>query len=158
MEVMEEGIQIQEMNEKERDQVFELVKTGFNEFVKQDLSEDGETEFFRALREFVYTRPDNHFILVARIDDKVIGMIDVRDNNHICLFFVAKEFQSKHIGRKLFEEAISRCITKRPKNTEIEVNSSTFAIDIYRKLGFIQLDKEQMVNGIKFVPMSKTIC
>ncbi|MGD9212693.1 MAG: GNAT family N-acetyltransferase [Desulfobacteraceae bacterium] len=150
-------IQIREMHTEDADQVFELVKAGFDEFVKPDLTEEGVTEFFRAVQEFIYTRPDNHFIMIARSENKIIGMIDVKDNNHICLFFVAKEFQRKSVGGQLLENTILKSIPNSPQIFEITVNSSTFAVSIYKKLGFKQSNAKQMVNGIKFIPMVKTV-
>jgi len=38
----------------------------------------------------------------------------------------------------------------------ITVNSSPYAAKIYRKLGFVDMDAEQMTNGIRYVPMRFT--
>ena len=34
------------------------------------------------------------------------------------------------------------------------VNSSPYAVGIYRKLGFKAVDDEQSVNGLRFTPMT----
>ena len=83
---------IRKMFEDEADQVFTLVKNGYNEFVKADITEEGTTDFFKTAEDFIYNTPVNHFILVALNENRITGMIDVRDNNHICLFFVNKDF------------------------------------------------------------------
>lgn len=75
----------------------------------------------------------------------------------ICLFFVAKEFHRKGIGRGLLERAIVQCISNNSNIKAIEVNSSFYAVEAYKKLGFIQTKPEQLVNGIRFVPMIKTL-
>lgn len=36
---------------------------------------------------------------------------------------------------------------------EFAVNSSPYAVEIYRHLGFEEVDQEQTVNGIRFTPM-----
>ncbi|WP_460645598.1 GNAT family N-acetyltransferase [Lacrimispora brassicae] len=36
------------------------------------------------------------------------------------------------------------------------VNSSPYAVEIYHKLGFVDTDTEQLVNGIRFIPMEYT--
>ncbi len=150
-------IDIKEMLEKEKDEVFELVKTGFDEFVKQDLTDEGIKEFYRAARSFIHERPHNHFILVAYSEGRIIGMIDVRDYSHICLFFVSGEFHNKGIGRKLLLETISKCVSHSPGCKNIDVNSSIYAVNAYKRLGFVQTKEEQIINGIKFVPMVRTI-
>ncbi len=142
---------------EEASQVFKLVKAGFDEFVKPDLTVEGTTEFFQAANGYIFDRPNNHFIFVAYLENEIIGMIDVRDNHHICLFFVDKRFHCKGVGRHLLEQTILKCISKNPENTEIDVNSSTFAVNAYDRLGFAQTKREQLVNGIRFVPMIKTI-
>lgn len=145
------------MFEEEANHVFELVKSGFDEFVKPDLTEEGTVEFFEASHSFIHERPDNHFIFVARLENEIIGMIDVRDNSHICLFFVPKEFHHQGIGRRLLDQAISRCCLQIPQIKTMDVNSSTFAVKAYKSLGFVQIQEVQLVNGIKFVPMIKAI-
>lgn len=37
---------------------------------------------------------------------------------------------------------------------KMTVNSSSYAISIYHKLGFYDSDKEQVVNGLRFTPMT----
>ncbi|MBF0432433.1 MAG: GNAT family N-acetyltransferase [Fibrobacteria bacterium] len=152
-----EKIDIRKMLVEEASQVFKIVKTGFDHFVKQDLTEEGTKEFFRAAQKFIYDRPDNHFIFVAHSENQIIGMIDIRDDNHICLFFVNKKFQKKGVGRSLIEKAILKIVSDIPQISSLDVNSSTYAVNVYEKLGFIKTDEEQIINGIRFVPMIKTI-
>ena len=39
----------------------------------------------------------------------------------------------------------------------LTVNSSPYAAKIYRKLGFVDTDTEQVTNGIRYVPMKYTV-
>jgi len=43
--------------------------------------------------------------------------------------------------------------TQPNKNSYITVNSSRYAIPIYKKLGFEKIDEEKEKDGIKFTPM-----
>jgi len=70
------------------------------------------------------------------------------------LFFVQKEYQHKGIGKKLHALAINKCRTSLPKVDAIDVHSSPYAVPIYEKLGFANTNKEQIVNGIRFTPMT----
>lgn len=150
-----ENVIYRKMRDSDENQVFDLVKAGFDEYVLADVAEEGEKEFYRAAREMVYNKPTGHFIIIAESKTRIVGMINVRNNNHICLFFVAKEFQRKGIGRGLLERAIEVCIARDSNAREIDVNSSLFAVESYKKLGFSQTKPEQIVNGIRFVPMTK---
>lgn len=152
-----EDVIYRKMRSGEESQVFDLVNAGFDEYVLPDVTPEGAKEFFRAAREMIHDRPPGHFILVAESKGGIKGMIDARNNRHICLFFVAKAFQGKGIGRGLLEQAAAECVRNDPGVSEIEVNSSLFAVKIYKKLGFTESNHEQLVNGIRFVSLSKPL-
>jgi GNAT superfamily N-acetyltransferase len=154
---MKRTIAYSTMRKGEEDRVFDLVKSGFDEFVLPDLTEEGAKEFFRAAREMIYDRPAGHVILVAQSSGNIVGMIDIRDNSHICLFFVARAYQGKGIGRGLLDQAIALSMERDPAIATIDVNSSLFAEQAYRHLGFQQSKPAQSANGIRFVPMIKAL-
>lgn len=81
---------------------------------------------------------------------RIIGMIEVRDNNHICLFFVDKKYHNKGIGRELFNEMLLKI---KGKTEYLEVNASPFSEEIYSKLGFKSIGNITEINGILFIPM-----
>ena len=56
------------------------------------------------------------------------------------------------IGKKLFLEAV-----RRSKTNIMTVNSSPFAIPVYKKMGFYETDSEKEKNGILFTPMMYNI-
>jgi len=59
-----------------------------------------------------------------------------------------KKYQKQGIGKSLF-----KIVIQKATKDEVTVNSSPFAVDIYKKLGFECIDHEQLVDGIRFVPM-----
>jgi len=58
------------------------------------------------------------------------------------------------IAKKLLELAIEKCKQTQSNINVIEVNSSSFAVPIYEKLGFVIINTEQVVNEIRFTPMA----
>lgn len=40
---------------------------------------------------------------------------------------------------------------------DFTVNSSPYAHEVYKHLGFVDTDKEQCVNGLRFYPMKKNL-
>ena len=88
----------------------------------------------------------------------IVGVIEVRNSNHISLFFVKKEYQNQGVGKKLHELAIEKCKTLKPDVNVIDVHSSPYAVPIYEKLGFVKVSDEQVVNGMRFTPMTMIIC
>lgn len=124
-----------------------LVWDVFSEFEASEYSEEGIAEFYKSIHNEDYLQ--QLCMYGAFLDDKLVGVIATRNKkSHIALFFVDGKFHGQGIGRKLFETAKSDCNSKK-----MTVNSSSYAVSIYSKFGFIQTDKEQVVNGIKFTPM-----
>ena len=137
--------------------VFAVVESTFYEFVEDDMTEEGTEEFFRFTRNAVFESSDEHIIYVAEFEEKIVGMIDVKLNGHISLFFVDGKYQKQGIGRNLFEIAESDPQIKAGCNGKMDVNSSISAVESYEKLGFVKTKDVQTVNGIKFVPMEKSL-
>lgn len=64
------------------------------------------------------------------------------------MFFVDGKFHRQGIGRQLF-----KAIKAKANGKAITVNSSMYAAEFYRRLGFKDLNTKQEINGISFVPM-----
>jgi len=88
--------------------------------------------------------------LTYQQDNNILGMIEVRNHNHVCLFFVDKKYLNIGIGKKLFNE-ILRIV--KGKTEYIEVNASPFAEIIYSKLGFKKTGEKTDIGGVLFIPM-----
>jgi GNAT superfamily N-acetyltransferase len=88
---------------------------------------------------------------------KIVGVIAIRPPLHISLLFVDKAYQRKGIARKLFETVIGDRVIIG-EHTSITVNSSPYAVEIYRRLGFVTTDAEQTKNGLRFTPMICKLC
>jgi GNAT superfamily N-acetyltransferase len=85
-------------------------------------------------------------------EDAVVGVIAMRPPCHVSLLFVDAGHQRQGIARALFDTALESYQEQR-RPMEVTVNSSPFAVDIYRRLGFIPTDTEQELNGIRYTPM-----
>lgn len=88
----------------------------------------------------------------AYVDDDLVGVLAMRGSSHIALFFVEPCLQGQGIGRALFSTAREAC-----DSDTMTVNSSPFAVEIYKKLGFQALSHEQVRDGIRYTPMQCTI-
>ncbi len=139
---------IRELEEKEKDAAIELCREVFKAYEAPDYTEDGVKEFDRSIHNRGFISQLRFF--GAFEGDSMVGVIAVRKSSHIALFFVKGEYHRRGIGRRLFERAKSEC------GERITVNSSPYAAEIYRKLGFKETDSEQEVNGLRFTPMEYT--
>lgn len=143
----------------EEDIILDLVRTVFDEFVSMDCNEEGIDFFYNFIDpvEFRKRNQSETFTLVAKTkDDFIVGMIEVRNDGHICLLFVRNEFKRMGIGYRLFNNAKDICLQKANEKVKMTVNSSIYAFDIYRKLGFSAVGNVRNINGISFIEMELT--
>jgi ribosomal protein S18 acetylase RimI-like enzyme len=152
---MEDTIIYRSMNPNEVSDVSGLVSCVFNEFVAPEYSLEGIQEFQRYIQPaaFLARLQANHFSLISVVRDKIVGMIEVRNHDHISLLFVAPEFHRRGIAKELWHRALQICQANRLELLEISVNSSSYAVPVYEKLGFRRSGDKQIRNGIAFVPM-----
>lgn len=130
-----------------RNEALELVLNVFMQFESPDYSPEGVASFKAFLSDAVKITTLEFY--GAYIDGSLAGVIATRNaGNHIALLFVDGRWHRQGIGRKLFEEAL-----KHSTLDTITVNSSPYAVEVYKKLGFEATDPEQMVDGIRFTPM-----
>lgn len=134
----------------------ELVWTVFQEFEAPDYSKQGIEEFrkFISYNSIIEKFDKGEMCFWGCVDnDNLTGVIARRGVNHICMLFVNKEYHRQGIARSLFEIVEKVCKSQNNIN-KITVNSSPYAIEIYHRLGFLDTDKEQTVDGIRFTPMA----
>ncbi len=139
----------------EEKKVSELVLESFGEFIRHEYSQEGIDEFRR------YAQPEaleqrsraDHCVLVATLKDRIAGVIEIRQHDHISLLFVNKRLQRKGIAKDLLQKALEVMRTAKPDLERVTVNSSRYGVPIYEKLGFHQTGPERTVSGIAFIPM-----
>jgi ribosomal protein S18 acetylase RimI-like enzyme len=142
----------------EEQEVLDLVRQVFDSNVAASYTSQGNEEFYKYLRleDFVRRIGSNHQVFVAKDSgNHVVGVVEIRDCFHISLLFVRDEFQRSGIGRALVEQAIA--IAKASGGVSMTVNSSPNAVGSYDSFGFRKVADEQIVNGIRFIPMALTL-
>ena len=156
---MNQDLKITEVESGKLEEALELVWRTFIEFEAPDYCREGIQEF----RQFIdYSSIkqrllDNQLKMWTCSDkNKITGVLAVRHVCHICLLFVDSAYHRKGIARSMLEKMI-KYYKENGNFDEITVYSSPYAIEIYHKLGFHDTDKEQLVNGMRFVPMKRSI-
>lgn len=91
-------------------------------------------------------------MFVALDGSRMAGMITVRGNSHISLLFVDKDYHRKGIGRALMEGLCGYLRTELAIR-RVTVNAAPFGIGFYHRLGFTDLQPEQISSGIRYTPM-----
>ena len=128
----------------ETQSALQLVWEVFQEFESPDYTQEGINEFYKTIHD------ENYISMLtmygAFLSGELVGVIATRNNGrHIALFFVDGKYHRQGIGKQLFEAV---------RTDKMTVNSSPYAVGIYRKLGFKAVDEEQSVNGLRFTPMT----
>ena len=141
--------------EKDIEAMHNLVLKVFDAFVAPNYIEEGNQEFYKYLdQKAIETRlENNHFIFLCKDQENIVGLIEVRNFNHISMLFVQANYQRKGIAKELLRKALEICKVHNAELKEVSVHSSPNSVAIYEKLGFVKTKEEQEINGIRFIPM-----
>lgn len=128
-------------------EALELAWEVFSEYVAPGYSEEGIRTFQSVLQNPETT--ENFSFYGAFDGENLAGMAATRNGGeHISLFFVRTPYQGKRAGRALFgamrKDSPSGCLT---------VNSSPYALAVYRCLGFSGDGEERLQDGIRYIPL-----
>jgi GNAT superfamily N-acetyltransferase len=99
----------------------------------------------------------DHFVLLALAGGDIAGMVEIRRHRHVSLLFVSPGFQGKGVGGLLLEKAVELCRKTDPQLREMTVNSSPNALRAYERMGFAPTGGEQVICGVRFIPMKKVL-
>ena len=148
---------IEEIKLENLEEAIRVIEITFLKFEAPDYSKEGVENFFEfANYETIKEKLNGNMkMYVAKVNEKIVGVIGYRDNSHINLLFVLEEYQHNGIAKALYNLVIDNC--KNVDTKRVTVNSSPYAHNVYLKLGFIDDNQMQEVDGIKFYPMHKEI-
>ena len=140
-------IEIKQLLNNEKAEALLFAKRVFIESEDESYSEQGIETFCNFVNNKKITKS---FKVYGAFEDNVLKGIIATDRRkrHISLFFVDKVSQGKGIGKKLMSIVIDD-----NENSFITVNSSRYAVPIYKKIGFIKTEEEKEQDGLKFTPM-----
>ena len=140
-------MEIRKIKEAEMTKALDLTWRTFLEYEAPDYTEEGIKEFKKCIddKEWVEARD---FYGAFDDENRIVGVIATKDLSHIALFFVDGNYHRQGIGRKLYDK-----VKLLNENNFFTVNSSPYAHEVYKHLGFIDTNEEQCVNGLKFYPM-----
>ena len=118
----------------------------FQKFEAPEYSPEGVAAFRASLDDPERTRRLDFY--GAFDGDTLVGVLCMRAPRHIADFFVDAAYHRRGIGRRLFE-AMRRDYSRQV----FTVNSSPYAVEVYRHLGFVPTDTERLTDGLRYTPM-----
>ncbi len=144
-------MEIKPILEKDMKRALKLVWEVFLEFEAPDYTEEGIQTFKSTIDDENWVN-QRDFYGAYTDDDQLLGVITTKDLSHIALFFVDGKYHKQGIGRELYNK-----IELLNDKDFFTVNSSPYAHEVYKHMGFVDTDKEQSVKGLRFIPMRKKL-
>ncbi|UWD47095.1 GNAT family N-acetyltransferase [Clostridioides difficile] len=157
---MYEKYLIKELKEHDIRNALNLIWNVFEEFESPDYCDEGIKSFheFIEYNSIIEKVKEKSIFFWGCFDcEKLIGVLAIRDLSHICMLFVDKNYHKRGVAKKLMAIGVRYCTESKDDLTEVTVNSSPYAVEVYHKLGFKDTNVEQIVNGIRFTPMKLLI-
>ena len=139
-------MEIRKIQEDEMEKALDLVWKTFLEYEAPDYTEEGINEFKKSIDDETWIKEREFY--GAFEEDEIRGVIATKDKSHLALFFVDGNYHKQGIGKKLYQKV--KTLNDKGYFT---VNSSPYAKEVYKRLGFKSTDNEQCINGLRFIPM-----
>jgi GNAT superfamily N-acetyltransferase len=99
-----------------------------------------------------YLESPRYAYFVAEGEGTMQGFIALRDVSHVFHLFVARQYQRAGVARRLWQEAKTQAL-KTAAPSHFTVNSSLWAVAVYRAFGFEPAGQVVSAHGISFMPM-----
>ena len=100
-----------------------------------------------------YLKNEEYFTLCCTFNNQIAGIITVKNSEKVDQLFVLPQFRNKRIAQELWLRAKEQCQT-RGNSGRFWVKSSSLAIPVYQKFGFICSGECQITDGTKFQLMT----
>jgi GNAT superfamily N-acetyltransferase len=148
---------VRRLDNSELDAALSLAWKTYLEFEAPDYSPEGVETFKRDIIENMAFRNDclsgKNRIWGAFDALKLVGIIAVRGESHICLVFTLGEYHRRGIATAIFNKLLIDVSIENPNVKQITLNSSPYGLPFYHHIGFIDGDTEQTKDGIRYTPM-----
>lgn len=152
---MMKDILIRAIKTNEWEEAMQLAWDTFLRFETADYSKEGVNSF----RDFVKSKTLKELFLKGdyptwgAFDNNIlVGVASLRNKSHISLLFVDGDYHHRGIATNLVKTVFEH-VHNEEGLKEVTVNAAPYAIGFYHKVGFVDLDEEKTVDGIRYTPM-----
>ena len=129
--------------------IVDLIGSFVDDFL---VDEKGREKFSSSVIQELVDDPKIHYLVYLE-NNQIIGVISCRELSHIVHFFVDKQYHGKGIGKQLWNHI--EYLVESNKTRVITVNSSSYAENIYKKMGFETISDVIEQDGLRFIKMQK---
>ncbi len=133
----------------------QVAVAGFEQSIRQHYSAEGVAAFLAYIfpASIAERQQNGCQMAVAELDGDIVGVVELRDFEHVSMLFVLPEFQCCGIARRLLARMVSLQKKVRPEVKQLTVFAAPGAVEAYRHLGFLPDGAERAEAGIRFFPM-----
>jgi GNAT superfamily N-acetyltransferase len=134
--------------------ISELINSVSNYFTldPQGLGAEGFLETISTESILKYIENPSFYYCICLIEKELAGVIAIKEKTHVFHLFVSPEHQKKGLARLLWNHALVNVFELNAVNV-VTVNSTPFAVEVYKKFGFKCTGEKIEKNGSAFVPM-----
>ena len=128
----------------------------FERFVAPDWSPSASDEYRSLIASEVLTQKieASSYTLGAFNGQRLVGFLLMPRTTLIQIFFIDPDWVRQGVGRRIWQHARSHIETHFPDAKTIELNSSPYARDFYRRLGFVPISAEYQSSGFRATRMA----
>lgn len=135
--------------------ISEMVKSAAEELRGIDFNEEGWTLFIKSTSkekfEEIISSPE-YLVFCCFENEKIIGVISLQGLTKIVQLFVHPMARKRGVASMLWNFAKEYSL-KNGASGRYWLRSSSIALPVYKKFGFIPEGERQVFNGISFQPM-----
>ncbi len=144
---------IKEANINDITPIILFIKKVYDRFLSCHHTKKGNNQFYAFIEyEKILKRmktAESRLFFKVNYFETIVGVIELRYGNHISLLYVDEDYQRRGIAKELFAY-----IKEQNGEQKYTVNSSIYAVAIYKKMGFVpQVKKIQKTSGVQYLPM-----
>lgn len=146
---------IEEYQPGQENEICQMVKRVYDEFVATDNTEEGNKLFYDCIKpkNIAARQKEKNNILIAKDNEQIVGMVEIGDNQDVFLLYVDKAHQKQGIAKRLYLKAVCTCVKKQPDLNKFSVHASLYSVPVFEKLGFTATGPKKTENGITYLPM-----
>jgi predicted N-acetyltransferase YhbS len=151
-----EAVEIRAFTPGDAEAVSQLVRQVFDAHVADTFDPEGIEEMHRHVSaKAIAARATTHDTFVACHGGVPVGVIEVRDRDHVSMLFVRTSHMGLGIASGLMARAQEAC--RAAGQARMTVHSSLSARSFYERMGFEAVSGVQHVDGFAFVSMGKDL-
>ena len=147
-------MQIRKLTHDDLLRVSALCLDAFMVAVAPTLSAQGVETFVKvvAVQAFFDRMEGDNLMLVCVADGAITGLIELKEERHVAMLFVAPGWQRRGIGKRLMSAALEQA-----RGEAVIVNASLSSVTAYESYGFTLAGGVGEFAGLVYQPMEKRL-